>query len=102
MTNDITEELEAKTNPAVVDAVHMLLHPMSNPIKHGDFNRHMFIEALAIKAGQGCGMSEEDICDHACMTSKEFSIIKDEYITNGTIIEKGNMFGVVLYYMNMY
>jgi hypothetical protein len=95
------EDINVTTNQAVVNAVHTLLHPLSNPINHGEFNRRMFLEAIAVKAGHGCSMTAEDIINYACMTGKEFTVIKDEYVSQGVIKETPNVFGMVLYSMNV-
>jgi len=85
------------TNKAVMKEIAKILKGMPPTVTGGEFNRHMFIEALAIKAGVGVGMEEEDIIKYANMTERDFRIIKDEYITSGVIKVEKNMFDVVLY-----
>lgn len=84
-------------NKAVKEALANLLKGMPPTVTGGVFNRHMFIEALAIKAGVGVGMEEEDIIKYAYISEREFRIIKDEYVASGIIKEEKNMFDVVLY-----
>ena len=84
-------------NKAVKEALASVLKGMPPTVTGGVFNRHMFLEAIAIKAGVGVGMEEEDIIKYASMTEREFRIIKDEYIASGIIKKETNMFDVVLY-----
>ncbi len=91
---------EPKLNPAVVKAIEWLQTPLPNPVTHGEFNRRMFLEAIAIKGGQGISMEKDDIVSLAGMTEQEFVTIKDEYVKKGVITEKRNMFKVVMYSLN--
>ena len=92
---------EPEINEAVKNAITWLMEPLPNPIVHGDFNRRMFLEAVFIKAGHGCSISDEDIMNYACMTQKEFDSIEREYMTQGVIKKQENPFGIHLYAMNM-
>jgi hypothetical protein len=91
---------EPKLNPAVVAAIEWLQQPMTNPVTHGEFNRRMFLETIAIQGGQGISMEKDDIIAAAGMTEQEFVKIKDEYVQKGVILEKANMFKVVMYSLN--
>ncbi len=88
-------------NEAVKEVLASILKGMPPTVTGGVFNRHMFIEALALKAGIGVGIEGEDIIAHAGMTEREFRIIKDEYITNGIIKEEKNMFDIILYSLQL-
>ncbi len=89
---------EPKLNQAVVDALEGVLKPRKvAPVNHGEFNRRMFLEAVAVKGGKGAAIDKEDICKHGGLTDKEFTTIKDEYIAKGVLKEEKNFCGVVLY-----
>ncbi|KKN92304.1 hypothetical protein LCGC14_0207950 [marine sediment metagenome] len=83
-------------NPVVTEAIEGLMKAMPPAITHGVFNRYMFLEAVVVKGG-GAALDEEDIRKHCGCTSKEFTIIKDEYIAKGVLKEETNLFGVTLY-----
>jgi hypothetical protein len=86
-----------KQNPVVVEAIKSIMVDWERPIKHGYFNRRMFLEAVIVKGGEGAAIDEEDICRHAALTDKEFTTIKDEFVAKGVIKEETNLFGVTLY-----
>ena len=88
-------------NPAVTEALGYVLTPMANPVNHGDFNRRMFIELVGIIGGTGIGMTKEEIISYACMSEKEFHIIKDEFISKHVIKEDVNMYDVTLYSLQL-
>ena len=88
-------------NKAVKEALATMIKGMPPTVTGGVFNRHMFIEALAFKAGVGVGLDENDIIKHAGMSKREFHIIKDEYIASGVIKEETNMFDVTLYSLQL-
>lgn len=92
---------EACTNPKVVKLIEKLMSEhggMSIPITHGEFNRHMFIETILLKGGQGISMDKESIMGYACLTEREFGTIKDEYLAKDIIKEDNNpMVGEPLY-----
>ena len=91
---------ELKLNSAVTEAIQSLLIEDPNnphPITQGEYNRRMFLEAVVVKGGEGAAIDEEDILKHACLTDKEFTTIKEEYIAKGVIKEEVNLFGVTLY-----
>jgi hypothetical protein len=91
---------EPELNPAVTEAMELMLTPLPNPVTHGEFNRRMFLEAIIVKGGQGISMEKDDIMAIAGMTEQEFIKIKDEYVSQGVITEKPNMFKVVMYSLN--
>jgi len=97
----MTEQAEYSENPAVVDAIHSILRPMGNPVRHGDFNRRMVLEALFIQAGQGCSMEADDIKAYAAITDKEFDTIITEYVASGVIKSQKNMFDIIMYSLDM-
>lgn len=84
-------------NEAVKEALAELLKPMPHGMTNGHFIRHMFLEAIAVKAGVGQGIDEEGIIKHTGMSDREFIMVKDEYIVKGIVKEEKNMFDVVLY-----
>jgi len=94
-------DTEYSENPAVVNAIHSILRPMGNPVRHEDFNKRMVIEALFIKAGQGCSMEADDIKAYAAITDKEFDTIIAEYIAAGVIKAQKNMFDITMYSLDM-
>ncbi len=91
---------EPKLNKAVTEAIERLLKGLPKPpkpITHGEFNRHMFLEAVVVKGGEGAAIDEEDIRTHGAFTDREFTTIKDEYIAKGVLKEETNFCGVTLY-----
>ena len=88
---------EPTLNTAVTEAIEWLMKGIPHPVTHGEYNRHMFLEAVVCNGGQGAAIDKEDILRHAVLSDKEFTIIKDEYIAKGIIKEEENLFGVVLY-----
>lgn len=95
--------MEAKMNKAVTDAIETLMKGLPGPsvkgecLTHGAFNRHMFLEAVVVKGGEGAAIDKDDICKHGGLTDKEFTIIKDEWMAKGVVKEETNLFGVTLY-----
>lgn len=85
------------TNEALKEELARVLKSMPTPITNGQFNRHIFIEVLAIKAGLGVGMEADEIIEHTGMSNKEFITVKDEYVAKGIVKAEKNMFDVVLY-----
>lgn len=85
------------TNEALKEELAKVLQSMPAPITNGQFNRHVFIEVLAIKAGLGVGMEADEIIKHTGMTEREFKTVKDEYVAKGIVKAEKNMFDVVLY-----
>ncbi len=84
---------EVCTNPKVVKLIEKLMSEhggMSIPVTHGEFNRHMFIETILLKGGQGISMDKESIMDYACLTEREFETIKEEYLAQGILKEENN------------
>ncbi len=88
---------EPNLNPVIVETIEGLRAGMPATVTHGEFNRHMFIEAVVVKGGTGAAIDEEDIRKYASITAKEFITIKDEYIAKGILKEEKNIFDVVLY-----
>ncbi len=85
------------TNKALKEELAKILKSMPAPITNGQFNRHVFIEVLAIKAGLGVGMEADEIMEHTGMTKREFNTVKDEYVAKGVVKAEKNMFDVLLY-----
>ena len=85
------------TNKALKEELAKVLKSMPAPITNGQFNRHIFIEVLAIKAGLGVGMEADEIMEHTGMTKREFNTVKDEYVAKGVVKAEKNMFDVLLY-----
>jgi len=85
------------TNKALKEELAKILKSMPAPITNGQFNRHVFIEVLAIKAGLGVGMEADEIMEHTGMTKREFNTVKDEYVAKGVVKAEKNMFNVLLY-----
>ena len=85
------------TNKALKEELAKILKSMPAPITNGQFNRHVFIEVLAIKAGLGVGMEADEIMEHTGMTKREFNTVKDEYVAKGIVKAEKNMFNVLLY-----
>ena len=84
-------------NEAVKEELAKVLQSMPAPITNGQFNRHVFIEVLAIKAGLGVGMEADEIIEHTGMSEKEFVTVKDEYVAKGIVKAEKNMFDVIMY-----
>ncbi len=93
----LVEGEQPKVNPVVVDAIEHLTKGLPSPVTHGQYNRHMFLEAVVVKGGEGAAIDKEDICRHGALTDKEFTTIKDEWLTKGVVKEETNIFGVTLY-----
>ena len=85
------------TNEALKEELAKILQPMPAPITNGQFNRYIFINVLAVKAGLGVGMEADEIIKHTGMSEREFVTVKDEYVAKGIVEAKKNMFDVVLY-----
>jgi hypothetical protein len=81
---------EECTNPKVVSAIEELFKGMSSPVTHGEFNRRMFLETIVLKGGTGISMDKESIMGYACISEREFDMIKDEYLAQGIIKEENN------------
>jgi hypothetical protein len=93
---------EACTNPEVVKAIEDLFKGLPNPVTHGEFNRHMFLETIVVKGGGGISMDKESIMGYACLTEREFDTIKIELIIKGIIKEENNpMVGEPLYSLQL-
>lgn len=93
----LVEGEQPKVNSVVVDAIEHLAKGLPSPITQGQFNRHMFLEAVVVKGGEGAAIDKEDICRHGALTDKEFTTIKDEWMAKGVVKEETNLFGVTLY-----
>ena len=102
---------ETCTNPAVVEALGMILEEKDGyivpkrwpiPVTHGLFNRLMFLETLVLKGGMGVSMDRESLMSYACITEREFEAIKDEYLDKGIIKEvKDPIVGEPLYSLQL-
>ena len=92
---------EPKVNTVVVEAIAKMMEGLPVDLTHGIYNRHMFLEAVVVKGGKGVSIDQEDIQRHGMLTDKEFVIIKDEFIKKNIIKEETNMFGVVLYSLQL-
>ena len=97
----MSEEKEPKVNTVVTEAIADLMKGMPKPCTHGQFNRHMFLEAIVSKGGQGVAIDQEDIQRHGQLTDKEFVTIKDEYVAKGIVLEEKNMFNVIMYRLKL-
>ena len=97
----MSEEKEPKVNTVVTEAIADMMKGMPKPCTHGQFNRHMFLEAVVVKGGKGVAIDQEDIQKHGALTDKEFTTIKDEYIAKGIIVEEKNMFDIVMYKLRL-
>lgn len=85
----------------MTEAIAKMMEGMPKGCTHGEFNRHMFLEAVVVVGGKGVAIDREDIQRHGQLTDKEFVTIKDEYIAKGIIIEEKNMFDVVMYKLRL-
>ena len=92
---------EVMTNPVVVEAMAWLMTKMPCPVTHGEFNRRMFLEAIAFVAGTNISTDRESIVEYAAITDKEFNEIEAEYVTKGIIKKEKNMFNVVMYSLQL-
>ena len=88
-------------NTEVTKAIADMMKDMPKPCTHGQFNRHMFLEAVVVKGGKGVAIDQEDIQRHGALTDKEFTTIKEEYVAKGIIVEETNMFDVVMYKLRL-
>ena len=93
----MSKEKEPEVNTVVTEAIAKLMEGLPKSCTHGQFNRHMFLEAILLKGGQGVSIDQEDIQRHGSLTDKEFTTIKDEYVAKGIVLEEKNMFDVVMY-----
>ena len=89
--------VEPELNPVITSAIEELLKGLPHPVTHGQFNRHMFLEAVVLKGGVGAAIEAEDIMRYGHLTDAEFTSIKNEYIAEGILKAETNLFGVTLY-----
>ena len=91
---------EHKLNPVVTEAITQLMEGLPKAdLTHGQYNRHMFLEIVVLN--KGAAVDQEDIQRYANMTDKEFFTIKDEFIKKNVVKEETNMFGVILYSLQL-
>ena len=95
------DEQAPELNNIVTEAIAEVMKGMPKPCTHGQFNRHMFLEAVVLIGGKGVAIDQKDIQRYGQLTDKEFVTIKDEFITDGIIKEEKNMFGVILYSLQL-
>ena len=95
------EKQAPELNTVVTEAIADMMKGMPKPCTHGQFNRNMFLEAVVLKGGKGVAIDQEDIQRYGQLTDKEFVTIKDEFIKKNIIKEETNMFGVVLYSLQL-
>ena len=93
----MSDEKKPELNTVVTEAIAKIMEGLPKSCTHGQFNRHMFLEAIVVKGGKGVAIDQEDIQRHGALTDKEFVTIKDEYVAKGIVIEEKNMFDVVMY-----
>ena len=93
----MSEKKKPEVNTVVTEAIADLMKGLPKSCTHGQFNRHMFLEAIVAKGGKGVAIDQEDIQRHGQLTDKEFVTIKDEYVAKGIVLEEKNIFGVVMY-----
>ena len=98
MTND---EHATELNTVVTEAIAKMMEGMPKPCTHGQFNRHMFLEIVVLQGKTGVSIDQEDIQRYGALTDKEFVTIKDEYLSKGIILEEKNLFGVILYRLQL-
>jgi len=98
MGTDIT--YKDADNKELVSLLADLFKRIPSSITHGEFNRRIFLETFVFEAGTNCSVSEDDIRDNAYMTKKEFKDILHDYMTKGIVVEKGRIFGRVMYGLN--
>ena len=97
----MSEEKKPELNTVVTEAIAEMMKGMPKSCTHGQFNRHMFLEAVVMLGGKGVAIDQEDIQRHGQLTDKEFVTIKDEYVAKGIILEEKNMFDVVMYKLRL-
>jgi len=95
------EEQAPELNTVVTEAIAEMMKGMPKSCTHGQFNRHMFLEAVVLLGGKGVAIDQEDIQRYGQLTDKEFVTIKDEYVSKGIIKEEKNMFDVILYSLKL-
>jgi len=97
----MSDEKKPELNTVVTEAIANMMKGMPKPCTHGQFNRHMFLEAVVLLGGKGVAIDREDIQRHGQLTDKEFVTIKDEYVAKGIVLEEKNMFDVVMYKLRL-